>query len=217
MSPLTEEKRGFFDQLAPRWDALKPPDACRPGVERGLGLAEPLEGRTVVDLGCGTGLIEGHLLPRLGSGRVLAVDFAPGMIELARSRHGSERIEWLCRDVLDTGIATASVDRVLCFNAFPHFHERAGVAREIHRWLRPGGRTLVWHDIGRERLAEIHGAGPPIIREDLLPPVGELAAVFAAAGLRIDRAEEDASSYTLLAGRPLGSDGAVAPDRPPGS
>ena len=204
MSLTPADKRRFFDDLAPRWDSLKPPDGCATGVERGLALVAPLEGRTVVDLGCGTGLLEGHLLPRVGEGRIVAVDFSAEMLALARARHGSDRVAWLCRDVLDTGMDDASADAVLCFNAFPHFADRRATALEIARWLRPGAPVLVWHDIGRERLAAIHGDGPPPIRHDLLPPVAELAKVFAAAGLAIERADEDEGSYTLLARRPPG-------------
>jgi ubiquinone/menaquinone biosynthesis C-methylase UbiE len=196
------DKRRFFDDLAPRWDSLKPPDGCASGVERGLALVAPLEGRTVVDLGCGTGLLEGHILPRIGDGRIVAVDFSAEMLALARARHGSDRVTWLCRDVLDTGMGDASADAVLCFNAFPHFADRPATALEIARWLRPRAPVLVWHDIGRERLAAIHGDGPPAIRHDLLPPVARLAAVFAGAGLAVERADEDAGSYTLLARRP---------------
>lgn len=204
MSVTPAEKRRFFDDLAPRWDDLRPADACAPGVERGLALVGPLEGRTVVDLGCGTGLLEGHLLPRVGGGHIVAVDFAAEMLALARARHGSDRITWICRDVLDTGIFDRSAHAVLCFNAFPHFPDPAATAREAARWLRPGGPLLVWHDIGRGQLAAIHGGGPPPIREDLMLPVGRLAEIAAAAGLVVERAEEDASSYTLLARRPSG-------------
>lgn len=204
MSVTPAEKRRFFDDLAPRWDDIKPQDACAPGVERGLTLVEPLAGRTVVDLGCGTGLLEGHLLPRVGDGRILAVDFSAEMLALARARHGSDRVTWICRDVLDTAIADRSVDAVLCFNAFPHFPDPAATLREAARWLRPRGPFLVWHDVGRDQLAAIHGGGPPPIRQDLLLPVARLSDLVAAAGLVVERAEEDASSYTLLARRPSG-------------
>lgn len=204
MSVPPAEKRRFFDELAPHWGELKPGEACAPGVERGLALVGALEGRTVVDLGCGTGLLEGHLLPRVGRGRIVAVDFSAEMLALARARHGSQRIAWICRDVLDTAIAGASVDAVLCFNAFPHFPDPAATLREAARWLRLGGGLLVWHDIGREQLAAIHGGGPPPIRQDLLMPVERLSDLAAAAGLVVERAEEDADSYTLLARRPPG-------------
>ena len=70
------------------------------------------------------------------------------------------------------------MDVVLCYNTWPHFDDPEGVIQEFARWLRPRGMALVWHDIGRERLAAIHaGAGGPIAA-DRLPPVGELGALF---------------------------------------
>jgi SAM-dependent methyltransferase len=194
-------KRAFFDELAPRWESVKPADASARGAVRGLSLLGPLEGRTVVDLGCGTGLLEGHLLPLVGDGRIVAIDFSERMLELARARHGSDRVTWLCRDVLETGLPAGSADAVLCFDAFPHFPDPAGTMGEVARWLREAGTFLLWHDIGREELARVHGDGPPPIRQDLLIPVESLAEIVADAGLVVDRAEEDEGSYTLLAHR----------------
>jgi len=202
VSDAVIDKRGFFDELSSRWETIKPPEACAPGVSRGLALLGPLGGRTVVDVGCGTGLLEGYLLPVVGDGRVIAIDFAPAMIARARERHPSPHIEWVCRDVLESGIEDAAVDVVLCFNAFPHFPDRPATLSEMARWLRPGGPVLIWHDISRERLAEIHAGSAPAIQADRLPPVGELAALAREAGLVVDRSEEDEEAYTLLAHRP---------------
>ncbi len=68
-------------------------DPFSSGVENPLwGALEavPNPGRkTVVDLGCGTGPLLPHLLERFG--RVIALDFAPAMLALARERIGPER------------------------------------------------------------------------------------------------------------------------------
>ena len=108
-------KRQAFDALAPRWDSLKPDEAVAAGVERGLALLGSLSGADVVDLGCGTGRLESVLLPRLGEGTIVAVDFSPAMIEQASRRCDDSRLTWLCRDVLATagGIAAAIDDQRL--------------------------------------------------------------------------------------------------------
>ena len=194
-------KRRAFDALAPRWDSMKPGEALAEGVERGLALLGDLSGARAVDLGCGTGRLEGVLLPRLGGGSVVAVDFSPAMIEEAARRCDDARVTWLCRDVLATGIPSGSADVVLCFDAFPHFHSRVALLGEVARWLRPGGAFLLWHDVGREQLASVHRRAGPAVENDLLPPVAVLAALVAEAGLRVERADEDETSYTLLARR----------------
>jgi demethylmenaquinone methyltransferase/2-methoxy-6-polyprenyl-1,4-benzoquinol methylase len=171
-------------------------------VTRGLSLLGELSGLRVVDLGSGPGRLEPFLLPRLGSGRIVAVDFAPEMIVRGASLARDPRVTWLCRDVLETGLPDAAFDLVLCFNAFPHFPDPGAALREARRWLVPGGRLLLWHDLGRERLAQVHRRAGPAVEGDLLFPVAVLAETARREGFVVERAEEDEESYTFLARRP---------------
>ncbi len=195
-------KRAVFGALAASWDEAKSGEAIAAGVERGLALLGDVSGLDVVDLGCGPGRLEPFLLPRLGTGSVVAIDFAPEMIGRGASLCPDPRVTWLCRDVLDTGLEDSCAGLVLCFNAFPHFPDAAAVLGEARRWLRPGGRLLLWHDLGRERLAEVHRRAGRAVEGALLPPAAALAATARAGGLLVERAEEDESSYTFLARRP---------------
>lgn len=200
--PAADAKRTAFDALAPRWDTMKPDDAFAAGVDRGLALLGALSGLDVVDLGCGTGRLAMRLLHGIGEGRVVGVDFSAGMIELASSRCADHRVRWLCRDVVETGFGSESADAVLCFNSFPHFPDGGAALREIVRWLRPGGRFLLWHDVGRHQLADVHRRAGPPVDADVLPPIESLRALAEAAGMAVDLAEEDERSYTFLARRP---------------
>jgi ubiquinone/menaquinone biosynthesis C-methylase UbiE len=53
--------------------------------EKSLAGCRPIEGKTVIDIGCGPGHYAVALAAQ-GASRVLGVDFAPGMIEIARKR-----------------------------------------------------------------------------------------------------------------------------------
>ncbi len=57
--------------------------AMRLRFEKTLAGCRPIEGRTVLDVGCGPGHYS-VALARAGAASVLGLDFAPGMIELAR-------------------------------------------------------------------------------------------------------------------------------------
>lgn len=199
-------RRAHFDALADRWEAIRSSEQAAEAVERGLALVEPLSGARVADVGCGTGAVLGPLLRRLGpGGGVLAIDISERMLGIARARHPDPRIEWRAGDALEVAPEPGSLDAVLCFDALPHFPDPKSTVKAMAAWLAPGGRLLVWHDVGRERLAAIHrGAGPPL-DADLLPPVEELCGPAAAAGLEVRLAVEDEASFTFLARRPAES------------
>lgn len=57
--------------------------AMRLRYEKTLQGCRPVEGHSVLDVGCGPGHY-GIALARVGASRVLGIDFAPGMVELAR-------------------------------------------------------------------------------------------------------------------------------------
>ena len=63
--------------------------------EKSLAGCQPIQGRTVIDIGCGPGHY-GVALAAQGASRVLGVDFAPGMIEIARKRAESAGVTDRC-------------------------------------------------------------------------------------------------------------------------
>jgi 2-polyprenyl-3-methyl-5-hydroxy-6-metoxy-1,4-benzoquinol methylase len=65
---------------------------------------DPIEGRSVIDIGCGPGHY-GIALAKRGASRVVGLDFAEGMIELAR-KHAERagvagNCEFICADFMD--------------------------------------------------------------------------------------------------------------------
>lgn len=73
--------------------------------------------KTVIDLGCGTGPMLPLLLERFG--RVIALDFAPGMIDRARERLGADasRVEFLLRPMYELGDLAGKVDVAVAVNS----------------------------------------------------------------------------------------------------
>jgi SAM-dependent methyltransferase len=124
-------------------------DPYAPGVENPLWTeldAIPDAGRkTVVDLGCGTGPLLLHLAARFG--RVIALDFAPGMIDRARGRLGPEaadRITFLTRPMHELDDLAGQVDVAVAVNSLvmPDICLIDRTLRAIRASLRPGGLFL---------------------------------------------------------------------------
>jgi SAM-dependent methyltransferase len=104
-----------------------------------VGLAADLAARTIVDLGCGTGLLTRELA--LDGRLVIGVDPAPAMLAYARRQPGADRVQWVegDKDALGTPAAdlvlmTGNVAQVFLDDA-----EWAATLRAIHAALRPGG------------------------------------------------------------------------------
>jgi arsenite methyltransferase len=127
-------------------------------------------GERVLDVGCGTGLLAGHIADLVGpAGRVLGIDPLPLRIEIAQAR-ACANLEFRVGDAYDLGgLPDAGFD-VVCLNAVFHWlPEKTGPLREFARLLRPGGRLGISSGLKgeRSRLQEIVAevlAEPPFDR-----------------------------------------------------
>lgn len=70
--------------------------AMRVRYQKTLEGCQPLEGRSVVDVGCGPGHYS-VALARAGASKILGLDFAEGMISLAKSNAASAGVADRCR------------------------------------------------------------------------------------------------------------------------
>ena len=113
------------------------------------------EGRTIADLGAGSGA---YVLPtarRVGdSGKVYAIDIQKHFLDKIKNdakRARLTNVEVLAGDIEEEGGAKLkdnSVDVAILSNTLFQLEDKAGAAREIHRILEPSGRVLVvdWSD-----------------------------------------------------------------------
>ena len=102
---------------------------------------EPLAGKTVVDLACGSGPLTVLLASRVGnSGRVIGVDLNSNELCSAQVKFSSApNVQFLNESVQQLSLPSSSVDVVLCHMAFMLFNPVKPVVREISRILKPGG------------------------------------------------------------------------------
>jgi malonyl-CoA O-methyltransferase len=142
-----------------------------------------------VDLGCGTGHAARALGARWPKARVIAVDFAPGMLREAARHDDAARFERLCADALSLPLPDASVDLLFCNLMLQWCDDLDAVFAEIARVLRPRG-LLTFTTFGPDTLSELreawreadddthvipfadmHNIGDGLIRAGLVEPV----------------------------------------------
>jgi arsenite methyltransferase len=126
--------------------------------DRVLDRAGLAEGETLLDVGCGEGLIGFGALER-GAGRVVFSDISDDCLEFCREAAASMGLSERCRFV-DAGaedlggIDDASVDVVATRSVLIYVADKAGAFAEFFRVLRPGGRVSLFEPINRFGLDE---------------------------------------------------------------
>jgi SAM-dependent methyltransferase len=144
-APERDKDQGkAWSRQATRYDELFL-DPFRAGVESpllpALAALPRAETLTVADLGCGTGPLLPHLVGRFG--RVIAVDFAPGMITKAKKRLGKDaaKVEFLARRMFELDDLAGAVDVAVAVNSIvmPDVRDIDRTLSAIRAALRPDG------------------------------------------------------------------------------
>lgn len=115
---------------------------CRPTNRLLLEVLPHRVGGRLLDIGCGKCFLLEDLLERSPELQPLGLDFAEGMLRVARRRTlGS--IPVLMGDSGSLPFASGTFDLVICTHCFHHFPNQRRVVREMSRILRPGGLAFV--------------------------------------------------------------------------
>ena len=105
------------------------------------------EGKTVADIGAGTGLFTRLFAEKVGpKGRVIAVDIAPKFIEHIRqtAREANlTNIDFQLCTTDSTELPPASVDFAFICDTYHHFEFPNKTMRSLHQALRPGGKVVL--------------------------------------------------------------------------
>jgi ubiquinone/menaquinone biosynthesis C-methylase UbiE len=121
---------------------LNPPANTPYGLEYAFHLLGDVRGRTVLDLGCGTGE---NIVPLLERGaRVIGMDISPDLIAIAQKRLSDANLEASLRvgSAYQTGLPDESVDVVFCMALIHHLDIKL-VRDEMWRVLRKGGVIIL--------------------------------------------------------------------------
>jgi SAM-dependent methyltransferase len=149
-----------------------------PVRDRVLDAAAPLPGETLLDVGCGDGLLGFAALDRVApSGRVVFSDVSEALLEHCRAAAAELGVADRC-DFVRTGlpelagVPDGSVDVAVLRSVLLYVRDKPACLRALHRVLRPGGRLSLFEPVNRfgspeppDRLWTFDVAQPPEVRE----------------------------------------------------
>jgi SAM-dependent methyltransferase len=142
-----KDAKKLYDEQAPSWQRNGPvllsDYSARPFV---MQLCEPLEGITMLDIGCGEGYVGRELLKR-GASRIHGIDISSAMIEKAEEEKQLRNINgatYEARDIRDLRDGEFQVDIVLAMFLFNYLNtfDTEDVMRHAYNQIKPGGHFI---------------------------------------------------------------------------
>ena len=143
----------FFDRCAPTWDAnMIKSDAI---IGKILDNAEVAGDMDILDVACGTGVMFDYYLDR-GVATVTGIDISPEMAKIAQEKYaGEDKVQVILGDVEEYTF-DRKFDRIVVYNAFPHFPYPKRLIKTLARLLKEDGRLTVAHGMSRAAIDNHH-------------------------------------------------------------
>ena len=155
----------FFDRCAPTWDAgmIKSDEI----INRILDNAEVEADLDILDVACGTGVMFDYYLQR-NVASVTGIDISPEMAKIATEKYAEEaKVQVLCGDVEEYPF-DRKFDRIVVYNAFPHFPYPKRLIKILAGLLKEDGRLTVAHGMSREAIDGHHSGAASKVSNGLM-------------------------------------------------
>lgn len=196
----TEDKRTFFNALAASWDEMSRDRQMDEGIRKFVQAAYAGDAKTVLDVGCGTGILIPYLLPLYARAEiVIELDFAEEMLALNRSKFPDRQLVRLAADAANLPFPGESIGAIFCFNVAPHLGHLPAAFQDLFRVLAPGGSIAVGHLMSSAELNRFHGTLQAPVAHDRLPPAADMGAWLARLGGKDIVAQEEPGWYFVRA------------------
>lgn len=137
-----EEMSDFFTARLEGYDEhmLTDVGGCRECYEAMAALM-PDGAKTLLDLGCGTGLELDFIFPRFPDLAVTGVDLTRAMLDELRRKHPDKALTLVCGSYFDVDFGEAAFDAAVSFETMHHFtaEKKRRLYERVRRALKPGG------------------------------------------------------------------------------
>lgn len=152
-----EKMTDFFCARVDGYDEhmLNDVEGCKPGY---IKMAELVPGdtKTMLDLGCGTGLELDQIWGRLPDISVVGIDLTQAMLDKLQQKHSDKDIRLICGSYFDVDFGENVFDTAISFQTMHHFthEEKIKLYQKIYKALKPDGVYIECDYMVTEQSAE---------------------------------------------------------------
>lgn len=191
------EQKEFFNSMAYEWDTYCKHD--REKIKFILKLLDIKEGSKILDVGTGTGVLVPYLSNYVGEeGKVIAIDAAEKMIEVAQSKYNFENVLFVCGDVLKADLPKNTFDYIICYSVFPHFKDKLEIIETVSKLLKSGGKFIICHSQSRDAINSMHRKASEVVAEDNLPDVETIRNYFQQVSITIIYKIDNGEMFVII-------------------
>lgn len=191
------ERREFFDALADGWEERNYPPEVMFKVEKMFADLDLKISGTILDVGCGQGVLIPFLREIAGDkARIIALDASAQMLKAISGK--DPNVFSIHAPAENIPLIDGYVDTLICFSAFPHFFDKAAAAREFYRVLKAGGTAYVLHVAGSEEIGRHHDKHQAV-QGDYLPCEHGMRSIFMGAGFSETQLIDEPGKYYFSA------------------
>lgn len=130
-----------FDQAAPHWDSAQYRVQRAQSIAQQIMDSYPVQQKSVLDFGCGTGLLGFHFAPNAQN--VTFADTSQGMLDQVQLKAQSLGLQNVKTQLLEPSPIQGSFDLIVTLMALHHIPDYAAAIQQMASHLHPGGALFL--------------------------------------------------------------------------
>ncbi len=154
IAKINKSQKELFDRL---YRLFEPPlpEGVPERLEEIVRAGGILPGDTVLDIGSGTGILI-PIIKRYKPSQIYACDLSEKMLSQLKTNYPD--VQTFLTDVKDLRLPQASVDVAFLNACYPNIADKAGAFDNLSRIVKPGGRVVISHPIGKTFILSLKDA-----------------------------------------------------------